>query len=183
MHNRREALTVGALASVGLALPAVLAASDQRVAIGKRKFAPAKSCILFFMEGGASHIDLWDLKPDAPSQIRGEYQPIATSLPGFQVCEKLPMWGPIAKHLTIVRSVTHSIVDHNASSYYGLTGHYPMRGVRIDTSAIAPGRASDWFSDRKTTSQWPESARLRPHTQAHDQLRQFYPRSVIRILG
>lgn len=137
MHNRREALTVGALASAGLCLPSVLAAADQSPVAGKRKSAPAKSCILFFMEGGASHIDLWDLKPDAPSQIRGEYRPISTSVPGFQVCEKLPMWGPIAKHLTIVRSVTHSIVDHNASSYYGLTGHYPMRG---STLIRAPSR-------------------------------------------
>lgn len=131
MHNRRQALTVGALASVGLALPSVLAANDRPVAAGKRKSVPAKSCILFFMEGGASHIDLWDLKPEAPSQIRGEYRPISTSLPGFQVCEKLPLWGPIAKHLTVVRSVTHSIVDHNASSYFSLTGHFPMRGSEL----------------------------------------------------
>lgn len=131
MKNRRQALTVGALASVGLTLPTVLAAGDRRDATGKRNSVPAKSCILFFMEGGASHIDLWDLKPDAPSQIRGEYRPIATSLPGFQVCEKLPMWVPIARHLTVVRSVTHTIVDHNASSYYGLTGHYPMRGSEL----------------------------------------------------
>lgn len=138
MQNRREALTVGALAAFGMSLPSLLKADDGQRTLGRKsKSAPAKSCILFFMEGGASHIDLWDLKPDAPSQIRGPYQPIATSVPGFQVSEKLPMWGPIARHLTVVRSVTHSIVDHNASSYYGLTGHYPMRG---STLIRAPSR-------------------------------------------
>jgi hypothetical protein len=83
------------------------------------------------MEGGPSHIDLWDMKPDAPSHVRGPFQPIQTTLPGFHVCEHLPQWVRIMRYMTAIRSVSHSIVDHNASSYYMLTGQYPMRDSQL----------------------------------------------------
>ncbi len=135
--NRRELLHVGALGTLGLSLPRLLRAESrrqQRVAAKSETSAlpaKAKSCILFFMEGGPSHIDMWDMKPKAPSQVRGIYKPIETSLPGFHVCEHLPLWAPVMHHMTIVRSVSHRIVDHNASSYYTLTGHYPKRGSQL----------------------------------------------------
>jgi hypothetical protein len=87
----------------------------------------AKSVILFFLCGGASHIDTWDMKPDAPSEYRGPFQPIATSAPGIQLCEHLPLLAQQAHHLAIVRSVGASVNtnDHHAGYYYNLTGHVP----------------------------------------------------------
>src|SRR4051794_12570831 len=104
--SRRELLTLGALAPVGLTLPRLLASETQT-----RR--PARSCLLVFMEGGPSHIDLWDMKPGAPDNIRGEFRPIATRVPGLHVCERLPLVSQQIHRLALVRSVTHGITDHN----------------------------------------------------------------------
>src|SRR5687768_11441138 len=89
--SRREMLKVGALTWAGLSLPQLLAA---RAAAADSATArkTAKSCILLFLEGGPSHIDLWDMKPQADAQVRGEFKPISTSVPGVQVCEHLPLF-------------------------------------------------------------------------------------------
>jgi hypothetical protein len=118
-------LRVGTLLPFGLSLPALLARRD---ALGNEAInhARAKSCLIIFMEGGASHIDLWDMKPNAPSQVRGEFQPIATRTPGITLCEHMPLTAPHWHRLAQVRSVTHSITDHNAGSYYALTGRSPV---------------------------------------------------------
>lgn len=123
--SRREVLRLGALLPVGLTLPTLLA---RRAAASETKpiRARAKSCLIVFMEGGASHIDLWDMKPNAPSQIRGEFKPIATQTPGITVCEHMPMLAQHWHKLAQVNSVTHGIVDHNAGAYYALTGRYPV---------------------------------------------------------
>lgn len=123
--SRREVLRLGALLPVGLTLPSML--SQRAIAAETKGFAPrAKSCLIVFMEGGPSHIDLWDMKPDAPSQVRGEFKPIATKAPGVMVCEHMPMLSKHWHQLAQVRSVTHGIVDHNAGAYYALTGRYPV---------------------------------------------------------
>jgi len=85
----------------------------------------AKSTILFFLCGGSSHIDMWDLKPDAPAEIRGEFNPIATTAPGVEISEHLPLTAQQAKHFSIVRSLggTVNTNDHHAGYYYNLTGH------------------------------------------------------------
>lgn len=87
----------------------------------------ARSTILFFLSGGASHLDMWDLKPDAPAEYRGPFQPIATSAPGVRLCEHLPLLAQQAHHLAVVNSVggTVSTNDHHAGYYYNLTGHVP----------------------------------------------------------
>ena len=139
MQSRRDFLSVGSLTALGLSLPALLRAEllraeeqrQQPTTLPPPGRRAAKSCILFFMEGGPSHIDLWDMKPAAPENVRGIYQPISTSVPGLQVSEQLPHWAPIMKHLAVIRSVSHEIVDHNASSYYALTGHYPVRASKL----------------------------------------------------
>lgn len=91
------------------------------------KHPKAKSVILFFLCGGASHIDTWDMKPDAPLEYRGPFQSIATSAPGIRLCEHLPLVAQQAHHLAIVRSVGASVStnDHHAGYYYNLTGHVP----------------------------------------------------------
>lgn len=85
----------------------------------------AKSTILFFLCGGSSHIDMWDLKPEAPVEIRGEYNPIATSAPGVEISEHMPLTAQQAHHFSIVRSLrgTVNTNDHHAGYYYNLTGH------------------------------------------------------------
>jgi hypothetical protein len=127
--DRRELLRVGGLSLAGLSLPRLLAAEAASPRPATRR--PARSCLLLFLEGGPSHIDLWDLKPNAPDNVRGEFQPIATTVPGVQVCDQLPRLARQMHHLAQVRSVTHRINDHNAGAYYALTGRYPVDGSRL----------------------------------------------------
>ncbi|MSU21148.1 MAG: DUF1501 domain-containing protein [Pedosphaera sp.] len=118
---RRDFLKLGAL---GLALPQVLALR----ALGKSSSpagAKAKSCIVLFAWGGISHLDTWDLKPDASSDIRGEFRPIDTSAHGVQMSEHLPLLARQAHHLAIVRSVHHAAPSHRSAAYWNLTGHAP----------------------------------------------------------
>jgi hypothetical protein len=129
-NTRRGILQAGCLSAVGLSLPGLLKAAEQSAATPAVR-PKAKSCILFFMEGGPSHIDMWDMKPAAPDNIRGPLRPIQTSLPGFDVCEYLPKLAQSAHRLTVVRSVTHRIVDHNAASYYILCGQHPTRNGQL----------------------------------------------------
>ena len=130
--TRREFLRVGALPLAGLSLPQLLAREAAGAPAGRPAGkARAKSCLVFFLEGGPSHIDLWDLKPDAPAEVRGEFRPIATSATGVQVCEHLPLLARQMHRLAQVRSVHHAITDHNAGTYYALTGRYPVDGARL----------------------------------------------------
>ncbi|MER3416375.1 MAG: DUF1501 domain-containing protein [Gemmataceae bacterium] len=128
LTSRRDILRLGALAPVtGLTLAELFAAEKHNAA----RRVPARSCILVFMEGGPSHIDLWDMKPHAPPEIRGEFAPIATSVPGLTVCEHLPRLARWMHLLLQIRSVHHTITDHNAGTYYMLTGRYPIEGGRL----------------------------------------------------
>ncbi|MDB5353510.1 MAG: hypothetical protein JWN86_4757 [Planctomycetota bacterium] len=124
--NRRAFLRVGAAGGIGLALPDLL-----RAAIGRSR---AKSIILFALEGGPAHQDLWDMKPEAPESIRGEFKPIATTVPGLSFCEHLPLLARQAHHLAVVRSVHHTIADHNAGYYFAMTGKNPSAGGRLITA-------------------------------------------------
>ncbi|HEX7376384.1 MAG TPA: DUF1501 domain-containing protein [Pirellulales bacterium] len=85
----------------------------------------AKSTILFFLCGGASHLDMWDLKPEAPYEYRGPFQPIDTTASGLRIGEHLPMTARQGRHLAIVRSLCSTVNtnDHHAGYYYNLTGH------------------------------------------------------------
>src|SRR5438552_4024570 len=117
--TRRELLQVGGLSMLGaLTLPQWLQA--QAVASSPRQEAPAKAVILINLLGGPSHIDMFDLKPDAPAEVRGEFRPIATSLPGLQICEHLPRMAQWMHKATLIRSVTHGYNSHNP--YAVLTG-------------------------------------------------------------
>ena len=87
--SRRQFLQLGGLSALGLSLPALFA-SQQAQAASSRKDV---NCILVWLLGGPSHIDMYDLKPDAPAEIRGEFQPVSTSVPGIQICEHLPLLG------------------------------------------------------------------------------------------
>lgn len=118
--DRRAFLVASATSVAGLAARPALGAARA----GEPR---AKSCILFFLCGGASHIDTWDLKPEAPAEFRGTFQPIATTAPGIRLCEHLSLTARQAHHLAVVHGVNHTVStnDHHAGYYYNLTGHEP----------------------------------------------------------
>jgi hypothetical protein len=121
--DRRAFLVASTVGFAGLKFgtPAISAATTTAVPNRGR----ARSTILFFLCGGSSHLDMWDLKPDAPMEYRGLFQPIATTAPGVEISEHLPLTAKQAHHLAIVRSVRSSVNtnDHHAGYYYNLTGH------------------------------------------------------------
>ncbi|MEI8381563.1 MAG: DUF1501 domain-containing protein [Planctomycetota bacterium] len=121
--TRRGVLQVGSLglAGLGLSLPRLLANEDSE----QRRIKPlADNCILLFLNGGPSHLDMWDMKPNAPDGIRGEFAPISTSLPGYQLSEHMPRLAQQMHLATVVRSMNHSVNNsHAAAVYASLTGH------------------------------------------------------------
>ena len=120
--NRRTLLKVGGLGLLGLTMPNVLRAVEKATKGPKPR---AKSVIFLFQYGGPSHIDMFDMKPDAPSSIRGPFNPISSSADGIQVCEKLPKTAKIMDKVSVIRSVHHTMKNHNSAGYYALTGHAP----------------------------------------------------------
>ncbi len=115
--SRREVLQAGVL---GLTLPRLLQAAESPSGPVPR----ADHCILLFLNGGPSHLDMWDLKPDAPAEIRGEFKPIATTVPGVQLSELLPRLAGNMHRCTLIRSAHHSVNNaHAAAVYCALTGH------------------------------------------------------------
>lgn len=128
--SRRDLLRVGTASLLGLTLPQLLAGRQAAAAEG-RSFGKAKSCILLFMWGGPAHQDTWDLKPDAPAEVRGEFKPIATNVPGIQIGEHFPQLAQRVDKLCIVRSMTHTNVDHTTATSFLLTGHPPVPGGEL----------------------------------------------------
>ena len=129
--SRREMLRVGGLGTLGLGLPTLLQARTARAAAPKSDVVgrgSAKSCIILFLMGGPPQHSTWDPKPDAPVEVRGEFGPISTSVPGMQVCELFPKTALQADHLAILRAVSSGDNAHSSSGYYMLTGqpHAPM---------------------------------------------------------
>ncbi|HVY68413.1 MAG TPA: DUF1501 domain-containing protein, partial [Verrucomicrobiae bacterium] len=119
--SRRTLIKVGGLGMLGLTLPGILRAE----ALKKGPLAKAKSVIFLFQYGGPSHIDMFDMKPDAPEAIRGPYKPISSSADGIQVSERLPLTAKVMDKVTLIRSVYHTMKNHNSAGYYALTGHEP----------------------------------------------------------
>lgn len=110
--TRRALLQFGAVSFCGLG-------ATSYAAHGRRQ---ARACILLYMDGGPSHIDLWDMKPDAPAEIRGPFRSIATSAPGIRVCEHLPRVSRQMHHIAQIRSVRHAEGIHDPAVYQMLTG-------------------------------------------------------------
>jgi hypothetical protein len=107
--SRRNFLKIGALGFAGLSLPNILRAE----AVGGTR-NPHKACIMIFLPGGPAHQDIFDLKPDAPREIRGEFNPIKTNVPGMQICELLPMLAARADRYALIRSIVGCSGDHDA---------------------------------------------------------------------
>jgi hypothetical protein len=129
--NRREVLRIGGLGFTGLLwsdwLRARAGAAGRAREAGpspRGRSGKARACIVIFNYGGPSHLDTWDLKPDAPVEIRGEFRPVATAVRGIAISEHLPRLARLAGHYALVRSVNHRDNDHAIGAYLALTGHH-----------------------------------------------------------
>ena len=100
-----------------------------------------KACILIFHYGGPSQFETWDPKPDAPAEIRGEFQPIETSAPGVRISEHLPLTARQMHRIAVIRSMHHPMKNHNAAAVEALCGRTPLGGdqeLLADTSQTFP---------------------------------------------
>jgi len=139
--TRRRMLQAGGAGLLGLSLPRVLAAEELQP-IRKRR---AKSVIFLFLYGGPSQLETFDLKPDAPSEMRGPFKPIACRTPGLRVSETLPQLARLSDRYCVVRTLTHDFNDHSGGGHYMQTGrrwHIPVGGGFNATSKDWPSIGS-----------------------------------------
>ena len=147
--NRRQLLYAGGFGAAGVLWSNWLNASTQPIIESKRR---AKSVIMIFNCGAPSHLDLWDMKPHAPENIRGPFHPISTNVPGIQISELLPRLAKRTDKLAIVRTVHHKHGGHNSGMYWSIVG----RPYRTDSTLINPSRTDipsfgtlvNWFAQR-----------------------------------
>src|SRR5687767_11339749 len=124
--TRRDCLQVGLGALLGGGLAHALRLRAQASpANGAAPVAQARSCILIWMDGGPTHYETFDPKPNAPAEIRGQFRPLATRVPGVQFSEHLPRLAGIADKLAVVRSIRHDQGNHGAGNHYMMTGAPP----------------------------------------------------------
>jgi hypothetical protein len=116
--TRRELLQAGGLGLLGMGLGGLPSA-----AAGENGFGQAKACIFLFMWGGPSQLDTFDMKPQAPDEVRGEFKPIATATPGLQICEHFGHLAKRTDRVAVIRSLSHSDPAHLSSAHATVTGH------------------------------------------------------------
>ena len=136
--SRRSFLQIGMAGMGSLTLPQLARAREQSVQTG----TPRKdtSVILLWLDGGPSHMDLYDLKPEAPAEYRGLWNPIHTNVSGFEISELFPLQAQIADKFSIVRSLHHDTGDHFTAGHWILTGHGGVSGA--DTTIRSPSIGS-----------------------------------------
>lgn len=134
--GRRRLLKLGAAGALGLTLPVVAEAREVWPARGGR------NCIFLFMNGGPSHIDTWDPKPDAPAEYRGEFNAIPTTVAGLRISEHLPKLARLARHYSVLRGVTGSEGSHERACRHMLTGCVPSPGERHPSLASLLARGN-----------------------------------------
>lgn len=160
--NRRALLQMGACSALGLSLPQWL----RRVAAAEASPA-VKSILLLWMWGGPSHFETWDPKTNAPSKIRGCYEPIATASPGMQISELLPMSAANSRLFTIIRSMAHDMKDHNQGGTVALTGS--TNGSMASGGVPFPGRVRPSMGSlvsyltRRRSGDWPAFTAIGPN--------------------
>ncbi len=160
--SRRSVLQVGSLGLGGLTLPQILKAD------AAANLKPVKSCILLYMDGGPSHVDLLDLKPQAPAEIRGPWKPISTSAAGIHVGELMPGLAKQMHQMLLVRSVRHQETVHDPAVYQMLTGckHVSSAGgLKVEDTdlphvASSFSRAGDVHSGMPPAIQLPETMKM-----------------------
>jgi hypothetical protein len=141
--SRRDILRLGGLGVLGLSLPELLQRRTAQAASTQApsSFGRARSCIVLFLMGAPPQHSTWDPKPAAAAEIRGEFGPIATRVPGIQICELLPRLAQHTDKLAILRAVSTGDNAHSSSGYYMMTGrpHQPMNFENAN-----PGPPNDW---------------------------------------
>ncbi len=135
--GRRDFLRIGSLGAAGLALPDLLS-QQSRAGEQQGSFGKARRCLLIFLTGGPPQVDLWDMKPSAPAEIRGELKPIATNVPGIQISELMPNLAKVADKFCILRSLTHHDTVHTSAGYTLLTGFDHLQSNAKTATDIKP---------------------------------------------
>jgi hypothetical protein len=135
--DRREWLRVGGLGAFGLSLPSLLSAQARPAG----SFGKARACIVLFHLGGPPQHETWDMKPDAPREVRGEFRPIASNVPGIQVCELMPRTARLLDKVCVLRALSTNDSAHSSSGYWMLTG-VPHQPTNAENSK--PGAPNDW---------------------------------------
>jgi Protein of unknown function (DUF1501) len=143
--TRRELLRIGGASLLGLNVAELArlraGAAEQAASSAGESFGRQNSCVFIFLFGGPSHIDLWDMKPAAPVEVRGDFRPIATTVPGVQVCEHLPLLAQQMERVCLVRSMHHQMPVHGPACSEMYTGReYPLAPVTDEA------RPEDWPS-------------------------------------
>jgi hypothetical protein len=163
--SRRTAIQAGAIGLLGLGLNHLTGFREASAANGMLPAGRAKSCIFIFLSGGLAQHESFDMKPNAPENIRGEFKPIATRTPGLQICEHLPMLAERSELWSLCRSLTHSSNDHSAAHHIMLTGNSqlptgfsPNGPSRTDHPSIASvvGNATTMRNNLPTAVMIPE---------------------------
>ncbi len=141
--SRRRMLRIGGTGLIGgLSLPRLF---EMQARAATPTAARAQACIFLFLEGGPSTIDLWDLKPEAPKEIRGPYSPIATNVPGTFISDQLPHCARIVDKITILRSHSHNDNGHSTGYHYVMTGYkanFPDGNKLVPTNLLYPSLGS-----------------------------------------
>ena len=141
--TRRTAVQAGAIGLLGLGMNHLAGLRGAEVSAPQAAAGRAKACIYIFLSGGLAQHDSFDMKPDAPDNVRGEFKPIATQTTGIQICEHLPMLAQRSQHWALVRSLTHPTNEHTLGHYFMLTGRsIKSPGFQGDRKP----RPSDWPS-------------------------------------
>lgn len=117
--TRRQLLELGGIGMLGLGLPQFLQAREDP----KSQKSSELSCIFIVQYGGCSHLDTFDPKPEAPSEVRGPYQTIATTVPGVRICELMPRLAGMADRYCLIRSMSHEDANHDGGMHVCMTGH------------------------------------------------------------
>jgi uncharacterized protein (DUF1501 family) len=140
--RRRDFLKAGSAGLLGLTLADVLrqeaSAASSTVVDGRR--AHARNVILVWLGGGPATIDMWDMKPDAPDPIRGDFKAISTSVAGIQICEHLPRLATVMNRCVLVRSLSHGITAHGPGAVYMATGHPPSPALEYPSLGALAAR-------------------------------------------
>src|SRR5262249_52011132 len=134
--NRRQLLDLGVGGGLALSLSGLLRAQAAAAPSRWPSEARIRACIVIFYYGGPSHLDTFDMKPGAPAEVRGEFRPIATSVPGLQICEHLPRLARVMHKVALVRSMHHNNRLHDSASTEVLTGRPSPNGDREEFQAV-----------------------------------------------
>src|SRR5262245_25740344 len=142
--DRRTFLTAG-LTPLGLSLGELARLRSARAASSATERRRRNSCVFLFLFGGPSHVDLWDMKPDAPDTVRGEFKASATAVPGIRICEHLPRLASVMDKVCLLRSMTHRMNVHGPACSEVFSGR-PYFGPPV--------------TDQATREDWPSVASL-----------------------